>query len=204
MSQITTGIRAILSNPYVYEFFQKIMGATKGRKKFISEFIAPYPVNSILDIGCGPADILASLPDVTYYGFDISERYIKKARGAYGSKGNFFAKHLTPDDIDTLPKFDLVLLTGVLHHVDDETGINIMKMAQDALKPKGRLITTDCCLVDGQNPLARFLINKDRGQNIKSEEGYLRLARSVFKDVGSTIHHQAWIPYTHCFMVCTK
>jgi len=204
MSQVTTGIRALLSSPLLYELFQRLMGADKNRKRFVSEFITPYPATNILDIGCGPAGILDYLPNSNYYGFDISETYISKARKIYGDKGIFFLKYLTDEDIEVLPKFDLVLLSGVLHHVDDATSIHILNLAYKALKPNGRLITTDGCIVKGQNPLARFLIKQDRGQNIKTEDGYLQLAKNVFQNVESSIHHSAWIPYTLCYMVCTR
>lgn len=204
MSQITTGIRSLLSKPKVYELFQRFMGANKTRKLFISKFIAPYPSEYILDIGCGPAGILGFLPDVNYYGFDISEDYIKNAKQNYGDRGKFYAKYLSADDIEKLPKFDLVLLSGVLHHVDDDTAIDILNLAYSALKPHGRLVTTDGCFVKGQNPIARFLIKHDRGQNIKTEDAYVNLAKNVFTDVKSTIYHITWIPYTLCYLECTK
>ena len=204
MSQVTTGLLSLLSVPLVYETFQHLMGAHEGRKTFVSRFIEPYPVNTILDIGCGPAGILAYLPDVDYYGFDISESYIAKAKETYGSKGHFFAKQITDDDIDSLPEFDVVLLSGVLHHVDDGTAVQILKLAYQALKPGARLITIDGCLVEGQNIFARYLIKHDRGKNIKTEDGYVELARNVFEDVDSYIHHRTWIPYTLCYMVCTR
>ena len=80
MSQINTGIRSILSNAFIYESFQKIMGMHKVRKELVSKYITPYNVDSVLDIGCGPADILEFLPHLDYYGFDISKKYINKAK----------------------------------------------------------------------------------------------------------------------------
>ena len=190
--------------PRMYEAFQYLMGAHQGRKYLVSRFIDPYPVKTVLDIGCGPAGILAYLPDVDYYGFDISEAYIARAKETHGEKGKFFARHLAAEDIDKLPKFDVVLLSGVLHHVTDEAAVTILKLAYEALKPGGRLITIDGCLVEDQNRIARYLIEHDRGQNIKTENGYIQLARNVFVDVDSNIYHRTWIPYTLCYMVCTR
>lgn len=204
MSQITTGFRALLSNPLIYEFSQRVMGASKSRERFVSEFVEPYLVENVLDIGCGPANILAYMPGVDYYGYDISESYITKARNYFGDKGKFFAKHLTYEDVDSMPKFDLVLLTGVLHHLDDEAAIDVLSMAYKSLKSNGRLITTDPCLVDGQNPIARYLIEHDRGQNVKVEIGYKKLAKKAFNNVEISIRHIRWVPYTLCYMICTK
>ena len=157
MSQATTGIRSLSSIPFIYEIVQRLMGAKNAREKFVKRFIEPFPSDAILDIGCGPAAILDYLHSVNYYGYDINKASIEKARQAYGSRGKFFAKALTLDDLDDMPKFDIVLLTGVLHHLDDESAIDILKMAFKALKPNGRLITTDGCYVQGDRSITSEL-----------------------------------------------
>jgi len=204
MSQVTTGIRALLSNPFMYEAFQSIMGAHKFRCEFVEKYIAPYTVENILDIGCGPASMLAYLPEANYYGFDISESYIDKAREIYGDKGNFFAKELTREDIDKLPKFDVVLMSGVLHHMDDEVAFQVIKLAHMALKPEGRLVTVDPSFSKGQSLISRVLVSNDRGQNVRNDEEYLHLASKVFAKVNGHVRHKLWIPYTHYFMECMK
>lgn len=204
MSQVTTGVRALLSNPFIYEAFQSLMGAHKSRSEFVKKFIEPYPFENVLDIGCGPASILAYLPEVNYYGFDISESYIDKARTIYGDKGNFFAKELTYEDVDKLPKFDVVLLSGVLHHLDDEVAFYVLKLAYSALKAEGRLVTVDPCFSKGQNFISRILVANDRGQNVRTDEEYLSLVSRVFPMVNGHVRHRVWIPYTHYFMECMK
>lgn len=193
-----------MSAPYVYELFQKIMGAEGVRKRFVKEYIDGQQVGSILDIGCGPAEIVKYLDDVDYYGFDISESYIENAKKRFGSRGRFFAKNIKLDDLESLPKFDLVIMHGLLHHIDDSTAVKMLGIAREALKEEGRLVTVDGCFVKGQNPVARYLIEHDRGQNIKTEEGYCSLASAVFDDVDSKIYHQAWVPYTLCYMECRR
>jgi SAM-dependent methyltransferase len=180
------------------------MGATNARKRFVREYIEDKQITTVLDIGCGPADILEYIGDVEYYGFDISEKYIVAAKQRFGDKGKFVTKNITMEDIDKLPKFDLVIMHGLLHHIDDETAIKILEVAKEALSPGGRLVTVDGCLEEGQNPIARFLIRNDRGRNVKSKDGYYQLASKVFSDINIYIHHQAWIPYTLCYMECRK
>ena len=204
MSQVTTGVRSLLSSPLVYETFQYMMGASKGRDKFVSRFIKPYDVKTILDIGCGPAEILSCLDNVDYYGYDISTRYIESAKHRYADKGKFFNKAITMEDLADKPKFDFVLMHGLLHHVDDNTAIKLLTVAHAALKTGGRLVTADGCLVEKQNPIARFLIKNDRGQNVKTQSGYTNLVNNVFEEVKPHIHHQSWIPYTLCYLECTK
>lgn len=204
MAQITHGLRTILSNPHVYSALQTLMGAHHGRKAFVSDFVKPIAGMSVLDMGCGPADILSYLPMVDYWGFDISEEYINLAAKKYGTRGHFQAQLLVIDDLASLPKFDLVLASGVLHHLDDDVAVPYLRLAHAALKPGGRLVTIDPCWVPGQHPLAKFLIAQDRGQNVRTEAGYKNLVTMVFETVKVTIRHKAWIPYTHCFTECTR
>lgn len=204
MAQVTHGVRAILSHPLVYSFSQSLMGAHKSRTEFAANYIKPFSGMKILDVGCGPADILAYLADVAYWGFDISEAYIKQARTRFGQRGQFHCRQLQLNDLGELPQFDVVLALGLLHHLDDSIAMEVMQLAHEALKPGGRLITIDPCLVPSQNPIARFLINNDRGQNVRDKSGYEALACKVFPSPRVDVRHQAWIPYTHCFMECQK
>lgn len=204
MAQITTGIRAVLSHPAVYSAFQNLMGAHRFRIDFVREFIRPQPDCSILDIGCGPADILAYFPRVDYRGFDISPAYIQRASERFGERGTFTCKILTADDVAQLQKVDLVLALGLLHHMDDETAGQVLRLASSALKPGGRLVTYDPCFVKRQNRVARLLVRLDRGRNVRTQEGYRSLAAQVFDSPQVEVRHRTWIPYTHCLMECTR
>jgi len=204
MAQITNGLRVILSHPFIYSSFQSFMGAHTVRQNFIADFVKPFPGMRVLDIGCGPADILAYLPDVDYWGFDISDAYIKQARKRFGTHGKFQCKKLQMTDLETLPSFDLVLALGLLHHLDDAVAISVIQLAYKALKANGRLLTIDPCLDSSQNPIARFLVRNDRGLNVRDKAGYELLARSAFNSPCVEVRHRAWIPYTHCFMACHK
>lgn len=204
MAQTTNGLRAILSMPAVYSLFQAIMGSNQTRADFVREFVRAKPGMRVLDVGCGPADILSYLPDVKYLGFDISEAYIRQARSKWGHRAQFHCQELSTATLEPLPPFDLVLVLGVLHHLDDHQALGVLTMAHSALTAGGRIVTIDPCLEPGQNPLARLLVSRDRGQNVRSRSAYERLAASVFSTVRVEVRHQRWIPYTHCFMECTR
>lgn len=200
MSQITHGIRAILTSPFVYSTFQKLMGAEQIRSWLTENVIKPQQGMNVLDIGCGPADILEQLGKVNYWGYDISEQYIQQAKQRFGHRGNFFCKLFTKEDLNTLPKMDIIIMVGVLHHLEDSEAHHLIQLLCMLLKDGGRLITLDACYINGQNKVARFLISKDRGQNVRNQEGYLALMQDGFSYVSSQIRHQTWIPYTHCLI----
>ena len=43
MAQVTTGIRAMLSHPLVYNALQSLMGAEKGRARIVRDYVRPFP-----------------------------------------------------------------------------------------------------------------------------------------------------------------
>jgi SAM-dependent methyltransferase len=180
------------------------MGAHRLRMRFVDEFIRPFAGCTILDIGCGTADILEYLPSVDYYGFDISEAYIKRASSRFRRRGTFFCKALTQSEIVKMPKFDIVLALGLLHHLDNDSARNVMHLASQALKPQGRLVTYDPCFDAEQNSISHFLISIDRGQNVRTKTDYEALANAAFESPRILVRHRRWIPYTHCFMECTR
>lgn len=204
MAQITSGLRALLSAPRLYSGFQALMGARRFRARFVSEFVRPAAGMNVLDIGCGPADILSHLDGVNYWGFDISPAYIARAKARFGDRGSFRCKRLSLEDLQALPSFDVVLAIGVLHHLDDEQALELLTTARRALKVGGRLLTVDPCFVPGQNPVAKFIIEHDRGQNVRGEHAYEALMTRVFESPSVEVRDQAWVPYTHCYMEGTK
>lgn len=204
MSQITSGIRAILSHPAVYDLFQTLMGADRIRRELVAEHIRPQEGMRLLDIGCGTARILDYLPALSYHGFDLSREYIDEAEARYGDRGVFRCALVEEATLQGEPPFDLVLAVGVLHHLDDESALQLMRLANTVLKDGGRLVTIDPCFDHAQNPIARFLVSQDRGQNVRSGGQYRELAFNAFTQVEGVVKHRIWIPYTHWIMECTK
>ncbi len=111
--------------------------------------------------------------------------------------------------LDTPPenngKFDIVIAQGLLHHLDDDEVMRLLRTAKALLIPGGRLITIDGCYVTGQSKIARFMLSMDRGQNVRTTEAYKALTTGIFQEVHSTIRHDMLqLPYTHIIMECTN
>ncbi len=79
MSQSNKAIYSFLSNTFFYSLVQRVMSATSFREKIVKKYITK-PNVKVLDIGCGPAEILSTLPNIQYYGFDINPIYINSAK----------------------------------------------------------------------------------------------------------------------------
>lgn len=205
MSQITNGLRAVLSHHWLYDIFQSLMGAHRVRYQFSTTFIRAYPGSRLLDIGCGTAQILEYLPEgVDYWGYDINPAYIAAARTKFSKRGQFSCRFLEESEVTGMMSFDIVIATGLLHHLDDDNARNVLHLAKLALKSGGRFVSFDPVFVVDQNPIAQFIISRDRGQNVRTPEKYRNLALTVFSQVKGLVRHRIWIPYTHWIMECQK
>ena len=161
----------------------------------------------MLDIGCGPADIFAHMPEVDYVGLDMSAKYIADAQNRYGDTGTFIQQEIKAGEelafAQSLKPFDVALALGVLHHLDDAQALILLKTAKAALKKGGRLVTFDGAFVPEQSSAAKWLLRKDRGNYVRTPKAYVALARQVFPRVSFSVHHDLiLLPYTHCIMQC--
>ena len=198
-------IRQILKNPAVYSLCSSLVGDRRARTVFIKRHVQPKEGDRILDIGCGPGDILKYLPQVDYCGFDMDRGYIDAAIKRFGDRGTFLCKKVSNEVIGEASSFDIVLAIGILHHLDDDEAVQLFQLARSAMKPKGRLVTMDGCYVDGQGGLARRILSKDRGRYVRTKEAYVKLASKVFPGLKADIYHDLLrIPFTHIIMECAQ
>jgi 2-polyprenyl-3-methyl-5-hydroxy-6-metoxy-1,4-benzoquinol methylase len=206
MAQRSTGFYSVLSLPTAYTLFERAIGALKGRATVLRESVRPRPGQRILDIGCGPGDVLGFLPPgVRYVGFDESKAYIHAARTRFGHRGEFYCERVEEKNLENHASFDIVLAFGILHHLDDTEALHLFRLAHHALKPGGSLFTLDGCYTPNQSPLARWLLSMDRGKNVRTEEGYRELAATTFADVRLVLRHDLFrIPYTLLVLECRR
>ncbi|MDG2516971.1 SAM-dependent methyltransferase [Lysobacter soli] len=207
MAQITHGVRSILSSAVVYDLTQRILGAERSRRILVRDYIRPEHGDLVFDIGCGTAEMLRHLPGhVRYIGFDLSQSYIDAARSRFGDRGSFECIDVADyQDSAHDGGADIALAIGLLHHLDDDRAAALMRTAWNKLRPGGRLITIDGTLVPDQSGMARAIILKDRGQNIREPAQYTSLATQVFDSVKTTVRHDMlFVPYTHCILECTR
>ena len=193
-----------LSLPAGYRLFGRMVGGGSAWRIYLAEYVKPAPGEKILDIGCGPADVLNYLPPVNYTGLDISPEYIDSAKKRFGARGRFWCGDVGRAAIEgEQGTFDLVLATGVIHHLDDAQAARLFDLARLALRPTGRLATFDGCYMPQQSHIARWLLARDRGKFVRTREEYLRLALTRFSKVEPHLRHDLLrVPYTHLIMRC--
>lgn len=207
MAQITHGVRSMLSSATVYNLTQRAFGAERTRRILVRDYIRPASGNVVFDIGCGTAELLPHLPsDIQYVGFDMSQNYIDAATARFGARAKFECMDVANYRDETLSGgADIVLAVGILHHLDDDEAHALMRTAWSKLRPGGRFISLDGALVPEQSSIARAIILRDRGQNIRSPQEYEALANGVFQQVRNTTRHDMlYVPYTHCILECVR
>lgn len=206
MAQVTKGLRAALSIPAVYEAFQQVVGSPRVRRELVERYVAASPGMRVLDIGCGPGDLIDDLPrDIEYTGTDLSEAYIESARRRFGDRGRHFVGRVDELDARQLGRFDVVIAKSLLHHIDEDEALHLFEVASNLLTPGGRLVTLDAAYTIDMSKASRFVVSRDRGQSILTPEGYEDLARRAFADVKVAVHHDLLrIPYTHVFLSCAE
>jgi SAM-dependent methyltransferase len=204
MAERRQGPWALLARPWVYEALQDVLGAERGRRRFSTEDLHPLPGQSVLDIGCGTAALARYLGPVRYVGYEPNAAYVERGRRENADRdvtlrtGYFDAAAAAEFPL----AFDLVVVSAVLHHMNDAEAGDLFRLLAQVVKPEGRVVTLDNVLVPRQNPIARVLINLDRGRNVRSPAGYARLPYPWFADCRGRVLHQGWIPYTFWIMEC--
>ena len=135
---------------------------------------------------------------------------IESIKKKYGNLGNFYNKVFTEKELNHLPKlfethlpkFDYIFLFGFIHHLNDNDIISLLKILKHSLNKSGCICSIDGVFEPKQNPLARFLISKDRGQFIRTKEGYINLTKDIFSSIETEIiHSRKFFPYTYMTMI---
>lgn len=197
-------VSSVLSSPAVYLTYQTLVGGVRARRKCIAEHVRPTSGLTVLDIGCGPGYAITYFPEPQYFGFDVSPRYIRYARSRFSAHGKFSCSIFDESTAKLVPPADVVLLMGLVHHLNDDAAVALLTTIKRVMKPDGRLITLDGGYRRGQARIARMFLDNDRGEHIRDEQGYAKIAGVVFSRVQSVVREDLFlIPYTAVVLVCS-
>ena len=197
-------IRSVLAVPGAYDLWWKVVGGPRFAEVLVSDYLRVKLGTRILEIGCGPGTIVGYLPDVDYLGFDLSSQYIEMARKRFPHK-QFVCERVSQFSLAKEQSFDIALALGVVHHLDDQEAKQLFQVAYDALASGGKLITVDGVWTVDSSQVARWLLSKDRGEHIRTQQGYAKIASQVFANVKTTVRHDLIrIPYSHLILECVR
>jgi demethylmenaquinone methyltransferase/2-methoxy-6-polyprenyl-1,4-benzoquinol methylase len=106
-----------------------------------------YPIEkgkNVLDIGCGTGAHLKLYQDenCNVFGVDVSESMLKIAKNKLGKNADLRLCNATNTGYSDR-KFDLILITTVLHEMSHQVRTDVLKEARRILKEDGRIILID-------------------------------------------------------------
>lgn len=136
MVQEVTGLKAILSVPWMYEFMQTAVGAGKARDIIANDYLKVRTGDYVVDAGCGTGEMIKSLPNgIHYTGFDLSESYIHSARSQFGTQARFECADVAQARSLNLQAADVAYAIGLLHHLDDDQVLDLLRALAEIVKP---------------------------------------------------------------------
>lgn len=135
--------------------------------------------DSTLDLGCGTGTLAPLFPPKNYLGMDIDAsavRYAKKRFPQY----QFKAEDATSLKLNR--KFDLILIVGVVHHLNDKQVDMLLGRVKSHLKKEGKVILIEAIPpIFKWNILGLFLRKSDRGAFVRELRQYQRLVGREFR-----------------------
>lgn len=178
-------VNRLAHSPLVFDALRWILecGFTEHRKLLRNHFADG--TERVLDCGCGTGIYADLFPADKYIGIDISPEYIASARRRCPNH-QFQAL-----DATELPYsdhfFDSAIVSGVLHHLDDPTALQVCAELCRVLKPGGRLLVwEDVPTRHSLNLVGKLVHQLDLGEYIRSSEAYQHLLTQHF-EIQSTL-----------------
>jgi SAM-dependent methyltransferase len=199
------GIYGLLRISAAYDLLQRLLGSKRWLEIFVNDYIRPFPGASVLDIGAGTGSIFAQLGDVSYFGIEPNQRYVDDFNAVYLTEKVRLVQGTTETVEVSSEKFDIVLISAVLHHITDSQVHQILDFARNALRPSGRIVVLDPVFHRGQHPIARFLARRDRGRFVREFGDYQSLFDSHALAANFEVRTDMLsVPYSHVLTQATK
>ena len=195
----------LLGNTLVYKGFKNLVSPPRLVARNVERFLQVPDGSSVLDLGCGYGDIAHFYANrCRYVGIDSNDAYIKEARRRNSKNDAIFITGDVSDEVILQHgPFDLVLLTGVLHHLPSESVQQIAKDSHRLLAQSGRMVALEPVFSPDQRLTARLIIASDRGRYVRDTDGYSALLRVGFESVqADVVHGLLRIPYSHVVLTC--
>lgn len=154
-------LHKIVSNPYVYDRVQQLVGAPQVRQNLLTHLQGLGQAMAILDLGGGTGNNRALFStEQPYICLDNDQLKLKGFREKFPKDTGLRA------DATRIPlqsaSVDLVLCTAVSHHIPDEWLNRFFAEAVRVTKPEGRFVFLDAVWSPRRLP-SRLLWRYDRG-----------------------------------------
>ena len=164
----------ILGHPFVYHRVRPLVVGIDYTPQYAA--LAATADDRILDIGCGGGDALRYLDAfASYHGFDTDDvaiSFAKERAEAQRNDVSFAAMEVNAATFEALEP-TCVMMNGLLHHLDDDAAIGLLKMC--AYPTVTRIVTNDTVYIRGHQ-LNNVMAYMDRGRFVRRVPWYRKLA----------------------------
>jgi SAM-dependent methyltransferase len=168
--------------PRLWLWFQYLVGGCCHKQQLAREHYDGGA--NVLEVGCSVGNLargFAHYPDIKYTGVDIDAAAINSAQRAFRRQSNF---QFVCGDVCAmnLPagSYDYVILSAMLHHIDDAGCRAILGTCANLLSPTGTMVVTDPVWPAPNDPwLVRFFNRIEQGEYVRQEADLLALLNSV-------------------------
>lgn len=103
--------------------------------------VVPYVAGDVLDVGCGPAQLieLCDSAIASYTGIEQSPKRVAGLLRKY-PQHMFLCRDLDVEPLDLPGNFDVILLVAVIEHIYNQK--HLFRQLAALLKPEGRIVIT--------------------------------------------------------------
>lgn len=143
----------------------------------------------VLEIGCGYgplANAIATAKNVDYVGIDISKKNIEKAQSRF-KRNNLTFIHGDALKADFDEKFDIVVMSNVLEHINDR--VKLLQMIKSTINPSKIIIRIPLYERDWRVPLKEELGVEHRLDLTHYTEYTLESYKQEMAEAGMEIEH---------------
>lgn len=128
--------------PRLWLLMQNMIGGNASKQALATQHYQGQ--KRVLEVGCSVGNISSAFrdfPDVAFTGIDIDPRAVDLAKQRFQDVPNF---RFTLSSLEELSRqgeaFDYVLFAGILHHVDDNVGLQLLRDAVRCTASGGVLV----------------------------------------------------------------
>jgi SAM-dependent methyltransferase len=191
----------LAEHPLLFHYLRKLpemnYRATKAR---IAEVRDSLGRPRVVDVGCGTGEFAHLFDAPTYVGVDVYEPYLRFARRRM--PGLRFECADAASWKWEGPLFDLVLVNGVLHHLDDATALGVLRGAAAWARPGATLLVIEDVERRASGIGTRLVHSLDHGRFIRSSSDWESLVSRVAPVERSESYASGLCPYH--LMLCKK
>ncbi len=129
---------------------------------------------SVIDVGCAKGDAIAGLahmfPNISFYGFDVSESMLDEARERFKDQENAVIAHRDlKDGLDVQEKASVIFSVLTIQFTPIEYRMQIIKSLYDQLEDGGALIIVEKVLGESAELDVMF---REKYHALKGKNGY--------------------------------